>query len=154
MIVRAIADSLKDAPEEVFRVGHTRASVLHISKDKEYVVYAVSLFKGLLYYQIVDDTGIISWRLYCVFTVVDRALPPDWECNVFPGSVRLVMGPAFICESEAAYSAMVELEPDQVERFWQRVNGATVEAIVPPSSGGRDAADEQKSHDAASGSEH
>ncbi len=34
----------------------------------------------------------------------------------------MVIGPEFVARDQAAYRAMVELEADQVGRFWKRVD--------------------------------
>lgn len=33
----------------------------------------------------------------------------------------MILGPSFVARHEASYSSMVELDPEQVDRFWQRV---------------------------------
>lgn len=76
--------------------------------------------------QLIDDLGYPSWYPSVLFEVVDGKLPSDWKCNVFPhndmqGPV-MVIGPDFLVQNEAAYTAMVELEADQVDRFWKRVD--------------------------------
>jgi hypothetical protein len=69
----------------------------------------------------IDDLGYPSWKPAWLFDVVDPSIPGDWICSTFRDDPCLVLGPAFVAGSLEAYAAMVELEPAQVEQFWQRV---------------------------------
>jgi len=72
-------------------------------------------------FQIVCDINDSQWIPSWFFEVVDPAIPPDWICNAFHGEPALVLGPDFVARDLAAYASMVELESDQVDRFWRRV---------------------------------
>ncbi|MDD5095517.1 MAG: hypothetical protein PHV74_14245 [Dehalococcoidia bacterium] len=119
MIIRAIAETLENAPDDL-SWGVTKESKVSITKGKEYVVHALSVFKGVTFFEILDDLRGISWLPYRFFTVVDRSIPDDWECNVLQGEVKLILGPSFVAESEDAYSRMVEGDSEQGENFWRR----------------------------------
>jgi hypothetical protein len=92
---------------------------------KEYEVHAVAVFdNGIPFFQFVDDLGYPSWKPSLLFEVSDGALPTDWICNPLStkeGESILLLGPDFIVVNEEAYNAMVELDANQVERFWRRV---------------------------------
>lgn len=96
-----------------------------ISIGFEYDVHAIVCFKGIISFQIIDDLRYPAWYPSALFEVSNRECPRDWQCNCFsdtePNNI-VVIGPPFIVESEDAYSAMVELEPDQVNRFWDRID--------------------------------
>jgi hypothetical protein len=68
----------------------------------------------------VDDLGYPSWRHNWLFDVVDTTVPKDWICNVLHEEPVLLLGPEFVARDEASYGAMIELEADQVDRFWKR----------------------------------
>jgi hypothetical protein len=120
VIVKAIAESFPDAPDDG-SWGFTKDSKAFITKDKEYPIYAISVFKGRVSFQILNDLDMVVWLPYRFFTVVDRSMPDDWECNVLHGEVQLILGPSFVSESEDAYTRMVEEELDQKENFWKRL---------------------------------
>jgi hypothetical protein len=96
-----------------------------VTGGKEYDVHAAAVFDGLLMMQIVDDLGYPGWKPAWLFDVVDTAIPNDWVCSAFHDDPELVLGPDFVAHSLEGYTAMVELVPEQVERFWKRVRGQT-----------------------------
>lgn len=118
MRVRARATDRAAAPEPVRPyLGAAPA----VTTGKEYEVHAAAVFEGLFLLQIVDDSQYPSWKPAWLFEVLDPAMPSDWICSCFPDEPSVVLGPWFIARSLEAYQAMVELEPEQVDRFWKRV---------------------------------
>jgi hypothetical protein len=87
----------------------------------EYDVHAAAVFEGLVLMLLVDDLGYPGWKPAWLFDVVDSAIPNDWIFCSFHDDPALVLGPDFIARSVESYTAMVELEPGQVERFWSRI---------------------------------
>ena len=92
-----------------------------IAPGKEYDAQALAVFEGVTVVQVVDDIDIPSWRPAWLFDVVDPSPADDWVINLFHGEPSLVMGPDFIARDQESYRAMVELEEEQVERFWKRI---------------------------------
>ena len=97
-----------------------------VTVGKVYEVHAISVFGGNVLVQIVDDLRFPVWYPSVLFEVVNRDLPSDWQCNSFAQiSMQkhiVVFGPEFVVQNEAAYNAMVELDADQVDLFWKRVD--------------------------------
>lgn len=120
MIVKAIAESFPNAPDDG-SWGFTKDSRSWITKDREYEVYALCVFDGKVSFQILNDFKIVVWLPYRFFIVVDRSIPDDWECNMLHDQLQLILGPAFVVESEDAYVGMVEGWPEQIDRFWKRL---------------------------------
>lgn len=75
----------------------------------------------MTFFQIVDDFNYPSWEPAWLFQVVEHEVQTDWKCNVF-SSGNLVIGPEFIARDEQAYTDMVELAAEQVDRFWSRID--------------------------------
>lgn len=97
-----------------------------LTTGKDYEVEAAAVFEGLVMLQVVDDLGNPAWRPAWLFDLVEPTIPGDWVLASFHNEPALVLGPAFIAESVQAYGAMVELQPDQVRRFWERVDARSV----------------------------
>lgn len=97
-----------------------------VTVGKEYEVHATALFEGIVLVQVVDDRGYPGWKPAWLFDVVDTRIPADWICSTFHDDPSLVVGPEFVAGSQDRYVAMVELEPDQVERFWKRLERGRV----------------------------
>ena len=93
-----------------------------ITTGNQYDVHALAVFEGITIMQIVDDVRMPNWRPGWLFEVIEPTLPSDWICTASASEPSLILGPEFVAKDEKAYSEMVELDPDQVERFWERVN--------------------------------
>lgn len=137
MKVKALTSSFVNAPEEVLRSGWSRECDPGITEGREYTVYAIAVFKQpiegfarLIFFQVVEDAGWPVWLPSFLFEIADRSLPSDWECNLLP-SGTFVIGPSFITESEEAYGAMVEQEPEAMQKFRARQRAMEVENEHP-----------------------
>ena len=92
-----------------------------ITSGREYEVYAAVVFEGIVLTQVIDDSDRPGWKPAWLFEVVDATVPADWICSMFRDEPSLILGPAFVAGSLEQYTAMVELEPEQVEAFWKHV---------------------------------
>lgn len=96
-----------------------------LSPDKDYDVYAISVYDGVVFLQVVDDKSTPAFLPRGLFDVVDTHVPEDWICNAFPsGPVQLVLGPAFVAATLPSYEAMIDQRQAQVDEFWKRVEGS------------------------------
>lgn len=118
-----------ECPTEI--APYTTRAQTFLTVGNEYEVHAVAIFKGSPRLQVVDDLGYPSWRASWLFDMVDTSLPRDWICNVLDDEPRLLLGPEFVARNEASYEAMVELEPDQVARFWERLDALRAVELAP-----------------------
>jgi hypothetical protein len=116
---------LAQAPASIARL--VTPGQVFVTAGKRYEVFAVALFEGRLTLQIVDDLRYPAWLPIWLFEVADPALPPDWICNLFHDEPALLLGPHFVAKDQAAHASMVELEADQVDRFWKRVESLRAE---------------------------
>ena len=124
MKVRAIRSSSEDCPDHVRPFLPAK---IPVTLGKEYDVHALattffghSFPGGVTLLQIVDDFRYPSWKPAWLFEVIDTTVPSDWICNLLDDGI-VILGPSFIAQDEASYASMVELEADQVERFWKRI---------------------------------
>lgn len=92
--------------------------------------YAIAVFGGFPSLQVVNDLGCPSWEASWLFDVVDGAVPSDWSCNLLHDEPSFLLGAEFITRDEQAYRAMVELDADQVDRFWKRVRDLEPNTVV------------------------
>jgi len=99
-----------------------------ITAGKEYEVHAISVRlrdPPMVLFQIIDDLRYPSWLPHILFEIVDRSCAPDWCCNVLEEegrAKRFLLGPEFIVRDAESHDAMVELEADQVDLFWKRID--------------------------------
>lgn len=96
-----------------------------ITADKEYDIHAIQVNEDrVAFFQFVDDLGYPAWQPHLLFDVIDTSLPSDWHCNAFPDSEAgpvVAFGPDFVVKDANALSDMMQLDADQVDRFWKRL---------------------------------
>lgn len=109
----------EQCPSEI--VPYIKKTQTFLTTGREYEVYAVAVFKGLPSVLIVNDIRYPSWEKSWLFDVVDPTVPHDWICNLLHDEPVLLLGPEFLAKDEESYGAMVELEAEQVDRFWKWV---------------------------------
>jgi len=121
MKVRAVAVASSEIPSSI--EPYTRQTFVTVGK--EYVVHAIAVLgSGVPFLQYIDDHGMPAWTPTLLFEPIDYSLPADWICNCFTGNdgwLALLLGPDFIAKDVPSYVAMVELEPEQVDRLRKRV---------------------------------
>lgn len=118
MRVRARPEAECKSPPETLRFYLGQSL---ITPGREYEVHAITVFEGVTAVQIINDLDFPNWRPAWLFEITDNALPDDWICSFWRSEPSLVLGPDFLAKDEEAYRSMVELEPEQVDRFWSRI---------------------------------
>lgn len=120
MRVRARQVNWDECPNEL--APYTKRSQTFLTVGREYEAQALIVFKGFPVLQVVDDHRRPSWYATWLFDIVDHVIPTDWICNFLHEEPSMLLGPEFIVKDEESYGAMVELEADQVDRFWKRLD--------------------------------
>lgn len=121
MRVLAIRNSFLDCPVALHTLGFSNESQVALSIDKEYTVWALSRFQGMVFFQVINDVDYPDWVPAWLFRVIDNTIPAGWVFNVFDDNVEMVLGPDFIASDQQAYDRMVELHPTAVVAFWSHV---------------------------------
>ena len=124
MQARAQRLNLTDCPKPVS--AFVNVGQIFLTNNQLYDVHAISLFSGVLMLLVIDDNRSPSWEPAWLFEIADKSLPADWICSTFTDEPAMVTGPEFIAKDHAGYSRMVELDSDQVDRFWRHVDGMAV----------------------------
>lgn len=80
MVVRCAVGSLRDLPDAFAYEGY-RERFLPLTPGRDYPVYAVTSFKGGLWYYILDDDGLGEpiWYPSPIFEIVDGRVPDHWR---------------------------------------------------------------------------
>lgn len=123
MRVRAIKIDMEQLSQEIrFLLGVNQTFV---TQSNGYDVHAISIVDGMVYFQIIDDHGYIDWVPYVLFEVLDGTMMKDWVYNQFSQHKEIdtfLIGPKFIVQDKESFVDMVERTPDQVHRFWERID--------------------------------
>lgn len=89
---------------------------------KQYQACALSVYKGVSFVLVADDLGTPNFIPSMAFKATDEKLPSSWFCNLLnEDGVSMIVGPSFISQSIELYSAMIDLEPEQVNKFWGEI---------------------------------
>jgi hypothetical protein len=83
MRVVCIANTGDKLAPKHFAVGYSPSSIFHIGVGKQYVVYGMGLWRGLLSYLIVGDYERPEWYPSDIFEVTNARLPPTWHFAFF-----------------------------------------------------------------------
>jgi hypothetical protein len=70
-------------PPKYFSVGYSTSTIFHLVVGKQYVVYGIALWRGLLSYLIVGEYDRPEWCPSDIFEVTNARLPPTWHFAFF-----------------------------------------------------------------------
>lgn len=95
-----------------------------LTDSREYAVHAVSVFKGVAFFLVIDDLDTPVFYPQGFFNVTETSLQDDWICNAFadPNDVRVVLGPTFIAGNLVSYAAMVDQQWDAQQLLRARIS--------------------------------
>jgi len=120
MRAKAIRNKFEGCPPAIAAIGSPESQT-HLSLGMEYEVFALSVFQGVVFLQVVVDANHITWLPAWFFEVCEATVPGDWICSLPGESLQMVLGPEFIAADEACYNQMVELDSKSVAAFWRRL---------------------------------
>src|SRR5882672_7751893 len=132
MRVTATRDTFDECPPCIAAAG-CATSKPHISVGQQYEVHAVSIVRGVVLFQILDDLQAITWLPASLFETCDSSVPQDWICNWFATDPQMVLGPEFVASSQASCQKMVALDPASVAAFRSRLAEQSSLASKPES---------------------
>lgn len=119
MRAKAIQNKFEGCPPAIAAIGSSESQV-HLSLGMEYEVFALSVFQGVVFLQVVVDANHITWLPAWFFEICEATTPGDWVCCLPGESLQMVLGPEFVAADEASYNRMVELDSESVAAFWRR----------------------------------
>jgi hypothetical protein len=83
MKVICIANSGDKLAPKHFAVGYSTSSIFHLVVGKQYVVYGIALWRGLLSYLIVGEYERPGWYPSDIFEVINPRVPTTWHFAFF-----------------------------------------------------------------------
>ena len=105
-------------------LGNTRESLFPVSVGKEYYVFAISLWQGVIYLLLTDDYHLPYWFPMCLFSVNDPRLPEDWLFSFFDDEgdergLQALWGYDQLINDATHYEALIEREPEALRYFYE-----------------------------------
>lgn len=130
MKVQVAANGTQWLTDKLRSIGFSERSQIDVQSTQVYEVHAIALWSETVLYQVVGDSGIITWIPSGAFNVLDNSMPSDWLVNRLDDEVALIIGPYFVIQNKESYSDMVELVPDKVMQFKQRLQQISLEVAL------------------------
>ncbi len=133
MIVKCIHKPGSKIPEGVLTSGETQETVFHVTWDRIYPVYAMSIWKGVLAYLILnDDNHRPDWYPACLFEVADSLLPFDWHFDFVGEKLGWPLFPIWgypelVLDGGKHYLALIERDPVALAIFEKQITSANRE---------------------------
>jgi len=121
MRASAIKTNYQGCPSSILVLGFSAESETNITLNKEYSVWALSRWRGVPFFQIINDINFPVWLPSWLFNLTDKSVPAGWVFNFYEDEIEVLLGPDFIAQDQDAYQSMVEMIPSSVEAFWRNV---------------------------------
>lgn len=106
-----------------FDVGYSVASKFQLSVDREYYVYAIALWRGVLSYLVIDNNSNPGWYPADLFQLLDSSLPPSWQFAFFGQTpeqwLNAVWGYEELKDANH-YDELTNLKEDALRIFYER----------------------------------
>lgn len=107
-----------------FENGYTPSSEFDLKIGKEYIVYAINLWKGLLGYLIVGEGMYPHWYPPELFGITRSELPSCWHFAHFNPAdgfeINAIWGYEELVNSEDHFDALSNLENNAIDIFLTR----------------------------------
>jgi hypothetical protein len=105
----------------VLNLGYTSGTIFSISIDKEYDVFAMSSWRGMIAVLLADDHHLPNWFPVECFTINDPCLPPDWSfASSLPSEsgIQGIWGYRRLIDDASHYTGLLEREPEALRYFY------------------------------------
>lgn len=124
MRVLCAANNGRDLSAKHFASGYTSSSEFDLEVGREYVVYAITLWKGLLSYLVVGEGLFPHWYPSELFNITRNEVPPGWyfarlsEEEGF--EVNAIWGYEELVNTEEHFDDLSNLEKSAIDVFVER----------------------------------
>jgi hypothetical protein len=102
-------------------LGYTDQSVLHVTVGREYFVFAISMWRGILQVLLSDDNGLPNWYPMECFSVTDEHLPDDWLFAFYgrdeSADLQALWGYADLIHDDEHYDLLLERDESAMNIF-------------------------------------
>ena|SRR2546423_874979 len=124
MRVACTTDSGRDLSADHFAKGYSASSSFDLTPGKEYVVYGISLWRGLLLYLILGEGQRPAWYPAELFSVTRSEIPSGWYFAFFSpkdgAGLSGVWGYDELVNREGYFDMLAELDREAAEVFERR----------------------------------
>jgi hypothetical protein len=112
-------------PEQLLALGNTPDSRFNVTHGHEYMVFGISLWRGVVHYLLLnDETKRPDWFPAQLFQVTDARLPSTWFyaywTNSSDNGLTAVWGYYELTENRKHYVDLIERESEAMRVFERR----------------------------------
>jgi hypothetical protein len=122
MRVNCISQNGKSLSDQFIRLGYTEQSEFSLSVGKEYEVYAMSLWCGVILLLLADEYHLPNWFPMELFSLSDPGIPADW--SFLPSlanekGLQALWGYERLITDASHYDGLVERDPVALRYFYE-----------------------------------
>lgn len=108
-------------PARLLNLGYTTQSAFTVSVGKEYQVFAMALWRGVVLMLLADDSHFPNWFPIDLFSMSDSRLPENWsflsaESN--ESGLQALWGYERLITDDSHYDGLLEREPEALRHFY------------------------------------
>jgi hypothetical protein len=125
-LITCNANNGKVLSPKYLHLGYAEATKFNLSIAQEYEVFAISIWRGALFYLVSDDTHLPMWQPVELFELSDGRLSRDWlfsRKTAAENGVEALWGYERLIEDAGHYEALLERDPEAL-RYFYRLAGA------------------------------
>ncbi len=104
------------------RLGYTTGSEFSVVVDKEYEVFAMSLWCGAIQVLLADEYHLPNWFPLEIFELCNLKLPGDWFYAASlhnTGGLQSLWGYERLITDPSHYDGLLERDPDALRHFYE-----------------------------------
>jgi hypothetical protein len=121
MRVTCISKNGESLSDQLIRVGYTVKSDFSLSVGKEYEVFAMSLWCGVILLLLADEHHLPNWFPMELFSLSDSGVPADW--SFLPSlanekGLQALWGYKRLITDTSHYDDLIERDPTALRHFY------------------------------------
>lgn len=119
----------KRTRESAFHQGSlqlaTKRSAFHVVVGREYFVFALAVYRGVLLLLLSDEDHLPNWHPIDLFSISDGRLPQDWYSAAYPGNddgLQFLIGYERLIMDASHYDALLERDASAMQAFQEQTS--------------------------------
>lgn len=116
------SNSGQSLPSRMLSSGHTLQSSFTVSIGREYHVFAMALWQGVILLLLADDHHLPNWFPMCLFSANDPRLPDEWSfwsAESDEEGLQALWGYKQLIANATHYDGLLEREPEALRYFYE-----------------------------------
>lgn len=125
MRIKCIENTGKNLSEKHFKMGFFPVSEFDLELKKDYSVYGISLWNGIVFFLLFGEGSYPNWYPSELFEITQNTIPGNWFFATFPdgqknGLQAILSYDEMVNNLDQHYDALLEYEPKAMEIFFMR----------------------------------